>query len=133
MTAAGPVLQPASFILGAGTSLAAAWLLCRWQKRRFLALERDLLVRQAECAAAVESLRAALRELCQDVDALEEGGPGPAPQAPARNGMNLSLRSQALRLHRRGTPPEQIAAELRVPAAEVRLLLKVHEIVVSNL
>ena len=130
MTGTGPALQPASFLLGAGASLAASWLLCRWQARRFQTLEQDLRARQAECVTAVESLRAALLELCQDVDALEEAGSAPPPAA--RHGLNLSTRSQALRLHRRGTSPEQIAAELAVPPAEVRLLLKVHEIVIAN-
>jgi len=49
-----------------------------------------------------------------------------------RPGMNLSRRSQALRLHRRGETPEQIACALAAPTAEVRLLLKIHRIVMDQ-
>jgi len=48
--------------------------------------------------------------------------------AAVRAGMNLSRRSHALRLSRRGERPEQIAAALSVPLGEVNLLLKVHRL-----
>ena len=55
--------------------------------------------------------------------------------APAffRSGLNLSTRSQALRMFRKGEPKERIAMVLEVPLQEVDLLLKVHGIVTSNL
>jgi hypothetical protein len=59
----------------------------------------------------------------------EETGPA---YAEVRPGMNLSRRSQALRLFRRGETPEQIASSLRMPAGEVRLLLKVHRLVMER-
>ena len=46
-------------------------------------------------------------------------------------GLNLSKRSQALRMHRRGEAPEQIAEALELPLQEVDLLLKVHRIVIE--
>jgi hypothetical protein len=55
-----------------------------------------------------------------------------APALP-RPGLNLSTRSQALRMHRRGNPPERIAAALQVPLQEVDLLLKVQRIIAGNL
>ncbi len=48
-----------------------------------------------------------------------------------RPGMNLSRRSQALRLARRGESPEQIASILGLAAGEVRLLLKIHGILMQ--
>mgnify|MGYP005849321781 CR=1 FL=1 len=45
---------------------------------------------------------------------------------PPRPGMNISRRSQIIRLHRRGERPEQIAASLGLPQGEVDLLLKLH-------
>jgi hypothetical protein len=36
-------------------------------------------------------------------------------------------------MHRKGDPPDRIAAALEVPLQEVDLLLKVHRIVLSNL
>jgi len=52
--------------------------------------------------------------------------PAEASAVPVRPGMNLSRRSQALRLARRGESPEQIASRLGLPTGEVRLLLKIH-------
>ena len=81
---------------------------------------------------------AAVREIERRIEALaariEEARAVPVPQAPpmGRGGLNLSRRSQALRLHRRGEPPARIAAELAIPQQEVELLLKVHEIVMST-
>ncbi|HVP46252.1 MAG TPA: hypothetical protein VMT32_06705 [Bryobacteraceae bacterium] len=54
------------------------------------------------------------------------------PAGEFRPGMNLSRRSQALRLFRRGETPEQISSSLRMPAGEVRLLLKVHRLVMER-
>ena len=48
-------------------------------------------------------------------------------------GLNLSKRSQALRMHRRGEAPAQIAAALNIPSQEVELLIKVQRIVLSNM
>jgi hypothetical protein len=47
--------------------------------------------------------------------------------------LNVSNRSQALRMHRRGDSPEQVASTLGIPLQEVELLLKVHRIVVAAL
>jgi hypothetical protein len=44
---------------------------------------------------------------------------------PARSGMNLSKRAQAIRMVRRGDTPEQVAAALAIPQNEVKLLLRV--------
>ncbi len=55
-----------------------------------------------------------------------------APAGVPRAGFNLSKRSQALRMHRRGEAPAQIAAVLELPRQEVELLLKVHRIVIQN-
>ena len=46
--------------------------------------------------------------------------------------MDLTKRSQALRLHRQGEAPDRIAAALELPRQEVELLLKVHHIVLAN-
>ena len=73
-----------------------------------------------------EALAVQVRELKQE--------PGVAPETPqqVRSGFNLSKRSQALRLHRRGDQPREIAGTLDVPSQEVELLLKVHRIVMSG-
>jgi len=46
--------------------------------------------------------------------------------------VNVGKRSLALRMHRRGESPEQIAATLNIPRNEVDLLLKVHHAVIDQ-
>ncbi|MCU1237491.1 MAG: hypothetical protein JWP63_5458 [Candidatus Solibacter sp.] len=75
--------------------------------------------------ATVDTLAAQLRDLQSHPHVAAQVG---APKA----GFNLSKRSQALRMHRRGEAPEQIAATLDLPRQEVELLLKVHRIVIQN-
>lgn len=53
--------------------------------------------------------------------------------ARLRPGLNLTTRSQALRLHRHGESAENIARVLEVPRQEVDLLLKVHGIVIKGI
>jgi len=57
---------------------------------------------------------------------------GESAAVAARPGMNLNRRSQALRLHRRGETPDEIARLLSMPAGEVRLLLKVHQMLAQQ-
>lgn len=70
------------------------------------------------------------------LDQVEAGQRAPVQEAPStvpvRPGMNLSRRSQAIRLSRRGESPEQIASLMGVATGEVRLLLKIHHLVVEQ-
>ena len=86
-----------------------------------------------------KSAPAALPELGQlerRLDQVEAGQRAAAPEAssavPVRPGMNLTRRSQAIRLSRRGESPEQIASLMGVATGEVRLLLKIHHLVVEQ-
>jgi hypothetical protein len=109
----------------------------------FLVLVRArALLRQADLrgSAGLEQLETTLQALRQDLDALgaqlgdiEQHPPVTAAPAFFRSGLNLSTRSQALRMFRKGEPKERIAMVLEVPLQEVDLLLKVHGIVTSNL
>jgi len=87
--------------------------------------------RQAQLEAEFVSAKQAVSELTAEIHQIRESGPAPPPVP--RHGFNLSTRSQALRMHRRGDPPTRIAAVLQVPLQEVELLLKVHRIVLENL
>jgi len=51
----------------------------------------------------------------------------------SKPGLNLTKRSQAIRMHRRGDSPEHIAKSLEIPLQEVDLLLKVHRIVIRTI
>ena len=64
-------------------------------------------------------------------DAEERAGVLVAP-SPPRSGLNLTKRSQALRMSRVGEKPEKIAAALSLPRKEVELLLKVQKIVLHS-
>ncbi|MGH9674342.1 MAG: hypothetical protein ACRD44_14265 [Bryobacteraceae bacterium] len=99
----------------------------------FLTLKAD--IRRLEKGPQETPLPAApaLRDLGHAVKELQERlvGMPPATEAPparlATPGINLTRRSQVLRLSRRGESAGQIAATLGVPLNEVELLLKVHQ------
>lgn len=88
-------------------------------ERRWDAGAQDFTRQLGEAHFAVGELKVGLR------DAEERTGVLVPPAAPA-SGMNLSKRTQALRMSRRGERPEQIATALNLPRKEVELLVKVH-------
>ena len=53
----------------------------------------------------------------------------PARAATLASGLNTTLRSKVLKMHRMGQSMDHIADSLRVPKGEVDLLVKVHRIV----
>jgi hypothetical protein len=63
----------------------------------------------------------------------EERAASPGTPLPPRRSVNLSKRSQVIRLSRRGEPVETIAATLDLPRREVELLLKVHQLSVASI
>src|SRR6185437_12504345 len=79
--------------------------------------------------AKIGSIEARLNDLSAQLSAAQPSLPS-AP--PIRTAMNLSKRSQALRLHRQGEAPAAIAATLGLPVQEVDLLIKVHRVVISS-
>jgi hypothetical protein len=81
----------------------------------------------------LQAMRRDLSALGAQLGDIQQHPPVMAAPAPFRPGLNLSTRSQALRLYRAGAPPDRIAMTLEVPLQEVDLLLKVHRIVASNL
>jgi hypothetical protein len=83
--------------------------------------------------AAVEQMRVDLESLASQVRQLERAPAGVTPPYKAGLNLNLSKRSQALRMHRRGEPSAQIAAALDLPHQEVDLLIKIQRIVLSKL
>ena len=95
------------------------------------AVEERLNAQRARSDAAIESVKQTLDSLASQLDELQKQA-ATAPVIP-KAAFNLSKRSQALRMHRRGEAPDQIAALLDVPLQEIDLLLKVHRIVISNI
>jgi hypothetical protein len=120
--------------------LAAGFGLCLYLFVSLKAEIRGLLRRCLEDRRQAKVLESALGDARLAVQALEtdlraverQTGMLVAP-APARSGLNLSKRTQVLRMHRAGQDSAGIAATLALPRSEVELLIKVHRIVVEQI
>jgi len=118
-----------------GISLASAALsFLALSRARVLAgvAERRAIAETGQLTATVEGVGKAVANLSQEVRDLRQQPPAGVPGGIPRAGLNLSRRSQALRMHRRGEPPEQIASVLGISRQEVDLLIKVHRIVMNG-
>jgi DNA-binding NarL/FixJ family response regulator len=104
-----------------------------WMHRAVRAAAQRAEARLAESDATIEAVRSEAESCARQLRELRQEPPRTNAFAAAQPGLNLSKRSQALRMHRRGDTPEQIASTLGVPLQEVELLLKVHRIVVADL
>jgi len=83
--------------------------------------------------ASLDSLRQSVEGLSGQIEEVRHQALASSAATVPKSGLNLTKRSQALRMHRRGDPPEQIATSLNLPLEEVRLLIKVHQIVMSSI
>jgi len=124
-------------LLSAVVSAGALFLCLRRHRLWRETAEASWNQREAKWEAALESMAGRLEAVVAEWRDLEQQIP-PAQALPFstgkyRAGLNFGKRAQALRMHRRGDPPEQIAACLEVPLPELDLLLKVHHIVLSNI
>jgi hypothetical protein len=88
---------------------------------------------EAQITAGLEANQSSLNALITDVRELERQPQVTVVPGTPRAGLNLAKRGQVLRMHRRGESAGQIAAGLAIPRSEVDLLLKVHQIVISNI
>ena len=120
--------------------LAAGFGLCLYLFVSLKAEIRGLLRRCLEDRRQAKVLESALGDARLAVQALETDLRGVERQtgmlvapAPARSGLNLSKRTQVLRMHRAGQDSAGIAATLALPRSEVELLIKVHRIVVEQI
>jgi hypothetical protein len=100
----------------------------------FVTLKREIQAgrkRQATLEAALHRVSAGMGEVTTKLAETEERAALLVAPAPPRSGLNLSTRSQALRMWRRGDAPQQIAGALSIPEREVELLLKVQRLVME--
>jgi DNA-binding NarL/FixJ family response regulator len=86
-----------------------------------------------ECAAAIEAAQTQCTVIASERQSAKLPLPVEILPGTPRPSMNVTRRSQALRLHRNGDSPERIAAALEVPRQEIDLLLKVHQLVLNNI
>jgi len=123
-------LAVAESLLAAAGMAACVWLfvLMKTELRRGTKRSRK---REEALETALNAVRMSLANLSKRLEETERQTGLLVPPPPTLSGFNLSKRSQAIRMSRRGETPSQIAAALELPRGEVDLLLKVHSIVVG--
>ena len=89
--------------------------------------------RHTELESALTAAQSSLEELGATVREMGQQPVVAASPGPIRPGLNLTVRSQVLRMHRHGENSEKIAKTLAIPRQEVDLLLKVHRIVLKSM
>ena len=87
---------------------------------------------QSQFEAGIQALRHTVEQIAAQVQDVQQQPRQTVANAVPKPGLNLSNRSQALRMHRAGDAPERIAAALEIPRQEVELLIKVHRIVIGS-
>jgi len=122
------ILHPAVPYLLLACSLPLSLYLFLSMKKEIRALALRLERNRDEGQAEMRKLSGALEELKKKELETEEKALMLRPRA----GVNLSKRSQALRMHRRGETPESIAAALSIPQREVDLVLKINTLAQEN-
>ena len=129
-----PALIPLAAVAGLLLAGVMVSFFSLWRAHVLLRLtERKFTAGPPSFEAAIEVLQQGLEALQSQVEEIRQQPPAPAPPPSPRAGLNLDKRSQALRMHRRGEAPPQIAAMLEIPLQEVELLLKVHRIVLRSI
>lgn len=123
--------HPLTILAACALTLLAALLLCLSVKRDLARLQAAAAADREAREAAEAKLRSEIQQLAADLE--EERKAALSRAAPPQQSMNLSKRSQALRMHRLGRPPEEIARTLGLSRMEVDLLLKVHRTVLESI
>jgi hypothetical protein len=86
---------------------------------------------QTQFEEGIQAMRQTVEGLAAQVQDVQQQPRVMVAAGLPKPGLNLTKRSQALRMHRRGDPTDQIAATLEIPLQEVDLLIKVHRIVLG--
>jgi hypothetical protein len=119
------LLNPATPYCALALGIAGYLLLFICTKKEMQSLRRQAAESSNSANASFTSLSAELHGVKESVRELETS---PATVTIAE-GLNLTKRAQALRMHHRGEPVPTIAAALRAPQNEVELLLKIQRLV----
>ena len=125
------LLVPLALVAGFGIALVALSFVVMLRARSLVRRsERQTEEAERQWKELFEDCR---KELAASQEALNRKAADQTMQSSPRPGINLSRRSQALRMHRKGEAPEQIATALQIPQQEVELLVKVHRIVLDSI
>jgi hypothetical protein len=121
-------------LLAVGLSLGLyLFVTLKWELRTLQRRQQESQQQVLALEAALGEARAAAAGLETDVrEIASQTGMLVAPQ-PTPSGLNLTKRTQVLRMHRAGQDSAGIAAALTLPRAEVDLLIKVHRLVVEQI
>jgi len=123
------ILHPAVPFATLAEGMAAGMALCLYL---FISLKLDLRACDATWAKKLEALEAEWNARMESLDdrwkELSQISNLLAPPAPLRSGLNISKRSQAMQMARRGETPQAISAVLSIPLNEVELLIKVQQL-----
>ena len=106
--------------------------MCMWSacRRRIRSLELQVS-EQEQVRSEVAEARQQVAALVQRLEELE-GRPTTPDIKLNTSSLNLNSRGQVLRLHRKGDSPSQIASALGLSQGEVRLTLKMHDMVLEK-
>ena len=115
------------------TALAVGLYACYNAQKLFHSARITAGAAREECAAAIEAANSKCSAIASELQAAKLQTPVEILPGTPRPSMNVTRRSQALRLHRKGDSSERIAAALEVPRQEIDLLIKVHGIVLNHL
>ena len=106
---------------GLGSSVHLLYLL----KRDTWAAGSEAAKREADLAASLTGLQADFNSLRTQFDELEQRSGMLVAPAPVTSGLNLTKRTQAMRMLARGENSEAVAEVLQLPRAETELLTKI--------
>jgi DNA-binding NarL/FixJ family response regulator len=124
-------LYPAALLVGLALASVglSVFLLLRAQS---LLRAADTVIRSKDAVvgASMAELQARLEALTHEVRELERRPDFTGDNAKA--GMNITRRTQILRMHRRGEGTQAIAAALGLRRHEVELLVKIHSMAMSG-
>ena len=119
------ILSPLTPFAAVALALAACVACFLSTKSEVYRLRRTAADTDRLLARKLEQVESAVATIGQ-----QQAEPAAAPAAPTvRPSLNLTRRTQALRMRRRGESAESIAAALAAPRNEIELLLKVYEMV----
>ena len=120
------ILNPLTPLAAIALALAACIACFLSTKSEVYRLRRTAAETERELARKLEQVESEVATMGQQ----QAEPPLPLPMVPTvRPSLNLTRRTQALRMRRRGETAESIAAALAAPRNEIELLLKVYEMV----
>ena len=116
------LISVAPLVIVAAGAVAAAVLFMALRKEA-VAMARRVAALESAVQDAFARMHGEMGELRERLRALEERPC--SPSEPARPGLSLNHRAQALRMLRRGADAQTIAASLNLPRPEIELLIRI--------